>query len=316
MKTEKIVWGLLFVFIGAIFLLDNYHVIDFYWRSVWRLWPLLLVVIGANMLFNRDNNKYGPVIAGVITLVALSIIAYQGTRPVGEQHKWLFHYNMDEDGDTSSINGENFRGSSIFSEPFSATRRAKLNIKGGATSYSLRDTTANLFVANVSQNSGAYTLEKTTKDSMEIVTFKMKGGNRKWNMDDMDGNEAKLRINSIPVWDINLEMGAGEADFDLSAFKIENLNLKGGAASFKIKLPQPQNVTNMNVETGVAEVNIQIPSSAGCRIKVDTGLSSRDFSGFTKQSDGSYTTSNYNTSAKKILINLKGGLSDFNVSRY
>jgi hypothetical protein len=317
MKTEKIVWGLLFVFIGGIFLLDNYHVIDFYWRSVWRLWPLLLVVIGGNMLFNRDNNKYGPIIAGVITLVALSIVAYQGTRPLGEQHKWSFNYNMDEDGDTSSTDGENFSGSSIFSEPFAATtQRAELNIKGGATSYSLKDTTANLFVANVSQNSGAYTLEKTTRDSMEVVTFKMKGGNRKWHMDDMDANEANLRINSIPVWDINLEMGAGEADFDLSTFKIENLKLKGGAASFKIKLPEPQNVTNMNVETGVAEVDIQIPSSAGCRIKVDTGLSSRDFSGFTKQSDGSYTTSNYNTSAKKIIINLKGGLSDFNVSRY
>ena len=320
MKTEKIVWGLLFVFVGTVFLLDNYNVVDFYWRSVWKLWPLLFVVTGATMLFNSENNKYGGLIAGVITLFALAIIAYQGTRPLGEQHKWSYKYDWEDKDSTNSKNDTGYSESNTFSEPFLATtRRAELNIKGGATSYSLENTTAQLFEASVSQNYGAYTLEKSNRDSVEIVTFRMRDRNdrrRKWNMDDMDMNEAKLSLNKNPVWNINLEMGAGSANFDLTEFKIDDLTLKGGAASFKIKLPEPQNVTNMNVETGVAEVNIRIPESAGCRIKVETGLSSRDFSGFTKQSDGSYTTSNYDSSAKKIMINLKGGLSEFNVNRY
>ncbi|WP_026898879.1 LiaF transmembrane domain-containing protein [Daejeonella oryzae] len=316
MKTEKIVWGLLFVFIGAIFLLDNYNVIDFYWRSVWRLWPLMFIVIGTNMLFNKDDNKYGPIIAGLITLFALALITYQGTRPLSEQHKWSFKYDTDDEENNSSSD-KDLGGANLFSEPFSAsTSRAELNIKGGATSYNLNDTTSNLFDASVSQNSGAYTLEKSSRDSMEILTFRMRDRKGNWNMKGMDGNDADLKLNTKPVWNINLEMGAGTADFDLTAFKINDVKLKGGAASFKIKMPEPLTISNVDVETGVAEVEISIPTSAGCRIKVETGLSSRDFSGFTKQSDGSYITSNYDSSAKKIMINLKGGLSEFNVNRY
>ncbi len=317
MKTEKIVWGLLFVFIGSMFLLDNYNVIDFYWRSVWRLWPLIFVVIGANMLFNRQGNKSGPLIAGGITLIALAVVAFQGTRKDIGDSKWSYRYDTDENNNEDfEMGDESFGKGSMFSEPFNATtQRAELNIQGGATTYLLEDSTNNLFDANVKNNGANFGLEKTSRDSMEVLTFKMRGKNKNWKIDSK-GNDVVMKMNSAPVWDINLEMGAGTAEFDLTPFKVQNLNLKGGAASFTVKLPEPQNTMDVNVETGVAEVNIRLPKSVGSRIKVDTGLSSRDFSGFTKQADGTYTTDNYNSAAKKINVNLKGGLSDFNVSRY
>ena len=146
----------------------------------------------------------------------------------------------------------------------------------------------------------------------------MRDKNKKkdWRMDDMEGNEVKIRLNSNPIWDINLEVGAGESIFDLSAFKIQSLRVKGGVASYKIKLPEPVTIMDVTADTGVAEVNIKVPEAAACRIIIDSGLSSRDFSGFDKQADGSYQTSNYSTSTKKINIHLQGGLSSFEVSRY
>jgi hypothetical protein len=66
----------------------------------------------------------------------------------------------------------------------------------------------------------------------------------------------------------------------------------------------------------VANVEIEVPESSGCRIVVDSGLSSKDFIGFIKQSDGTYETSNYDTAANRINISLKGGLSSFEVSKY
>jgi hypothetical protein len=72
----------------------------------------------------------------------------------------------------------------------------------------------------------------------------------------------------------------------------------------------------VTIETGVSNVEIDVPSESGCRIVVDSGLSSKDFIGFIKQSDGSYQTSNYSTAAKKIIISLQGGLSSFEVKKY
>jgi hypothetical protein len=139
---------------------------------------------------------------------------------------------------------------------------------------------------------------------------------RNWRMDDMDGNEVKIKLNSNPLWNINLEVGAGETIFDLSGYKIESLRLKGGVASYKLKLPEPVAIMDVTADTGVADVNIKVPEASACRITIDSGLSSKDFSGFEKQSDGSYQTSNYGSSPKKINIYLKGGLSNFEVSRY
>jgi hypothetical protein len=316
MKTEKVIWGLILIFIGSVFLLSNFGVINFYWGSVWRFWPIIFILIGANMLFSRLNSSTGSILSVSLTLIALIFIGYQGTRP---NHSTLgrswFRFDHNDNDNVSKKSAD--WSSNTFTEPFTSNiTRAELNINGGATSYRLDDSTANLFDAEVKQQYGNYTLEKTSRDSVEVLNFRMRNKKQKWNMDDMDGNEVRIKLNTQPLWNINVEMGAGETDFDLSSYKVQNLTLKGGAASFKVTLPEPETTTNVRVETGVAEVVIKVPEASACRITVDTGLSSKDFSGFQKQADGSYQTANYSAALNKIVINLKGGLSSFEVQRY
>ena len=287
MKTEKVIWGLIFIFIGAVFLLNNFGVIDFYWGSVWRFWPIIFILIGANMLFSRLNGSTGSILSISLTLIALLFLGYQGTRePEHRMGRSWFKFDHDWDNDSRDTAGSstNWTSSNTFTELYSpGTQRAELNINGGATSYKLDDTTSNLFNAEVKKNYGDYTLEKTTRDSVEVLNFKMRNKKQKWNMDDMDGNEVEIQLNSNPLWDINVEMGAGETKFDLTSYKVANLELHGGAASFNVKLPEPVTTTNVTVETGVAEVNIKVPEASACRITVDSGLSSKDFIGFNKQ---------------------------------
>ncbi|HEY1025952.1 MAG TPA: hypothetical protein VGE26_12350, partial [Sphingobacteriaceae bacterium] len=267
---------------------------------------------GAEMLFARSKRSSGPWIAGVITLAVLVFVGYYGsTHPPANGGKWHFEWN---DNDGEEVSKATRRNS--FSEPFiSSIQKAELNISGGATSYNLSDSTTNLFDAEIAQRFGKYSLTKSSRDSMEVLHFKMNGKQRIRSGSNFRTNKATLRLNSNPVWNINVEMGAGKTDFDLSQFKVANLALKGGAASFEVKLGDLHN-TDVNVETGVAEVELSVPSGVGCRIEVETGLSSKDFAGFTKQDDGSYITENYASSVKKINILMKGGVSDFKVRRY
>jgi hypothetical protein len=315
MKTENFIWGLVLVFVGAILLLDNFDVIDFYWRSVWRLWPLVLIISGANIVFSGSSSKVTAGISIVITTAALGFIAYYGTRWPGEEKRWAWDH---DERRSERRENHSITASSSFSEPYENTvHRATLNIAGGATVYTLEDTTSNLFDADVNNKWGYYSLQKVTQDSVEILNFKMRNHGKPWNMDDdNDGNKVVMRLNANPLWDINLETGAGKTEFDLTPFRINNLKVKGGAASFDVKLGEPEDVTHVVAETGVAEIKIAVPSSVGCKIEVKSGLSSRNFEGFTQQGDGSFTTSNYNSSSKKININLSGGLSEFVVDRY
>jgi hypothetical protein len=313
MKTEKIIWGLIFIFIGTVFMLDNFNVINFYWGSVWRFWPIIFILIGANMLLSRFANKTtAPIFAASITLLVLAFIGYQGSIP-REDSGWV-HFKFDNKrGDRNT----SWSDASVFSEPYTGSKAATLNIQGSATVYQLEDSTSMLFQADVKEISGGYSLEKTTNDSVDVLNFRKRDRNgRGFKMDDMETNETRLSLNKNPVWDITVEMGAGETDFNLENFKVRRLKFEGGAASFQAKIGSKLPLTDVAVETGVASVEIEVPRESGCRIVVDSGLSSKDFNGFAKQADGSYKTSNYDSAVNKVEISLKGGLSSFEVRKY
>lgn len=310
MKSERIIWGLVLVFVGSILLLDNFGVIDFYWRSVWRFWPLILILSGLNLVFARA--KENPIVKTLLilaTLFILGFVAYVGTT----QTYYKPWFSQSDEADTEPESPKN----STFSEPFNpATTKAELHIEGGATSYELNESTADLFEAKVQRAYGKYTLSKTSTDSVEVLTFKMQGKNQHWDLDKAKGNRVKLFLNTQPIWSVFLDMGAGKADFDFSAYQLQNLTIKGGAAAFDVKLGQPLQTTQVTVETGVSEVSILVPETAACQITCDGGLTSKSFKNFDKKSDGVYETPNFNRATNKITIKLNGGLSAFKVKRY
>lgn len=313
MKSDKIVWGLVLLFVGVILLLDNFGVIDFYWGSVWRLWPLLLIIWGVQLLFSGKKYASGPWIVAGITLAILIFAGLYGATHVPEDSRWMKNFEW--------RGPERHRPAPFkinrFSEPYtSSIHRAELNIEGGATKYQLEDSTANLFEAEVRHRFVKYSLTRTMRDSVEVLSLRVPDSVQIRGPQNFDMNKVEMRLNTGPLWDVNLKMGAGKADFDLSKFKIAALKIEGGAASFHIKLGEKQLSSNVFVHTGVSEVNISVPASAGCRIKVDSGLSSTTFDGFDKQENGTYITSNYKSASKKIQINLAGGVSDFEVNRY
>lgn len=157
-------------------------------------------------------------------------------------------------------------------------------------------------------------MKNETMDSVRTLSFKM-NGKGSWNVGD-GGNNVDLMLNTAPVWEIHVNMGAGEVDFDLSAFKVREFSFDGGAAALDVKLGSALPVTDVKVKTGIADVKINIPEGSGCRIRAKTGLSSKEFTGFVKKADGLFETANYGTSTHKIFINLDGGLSSFEVKRY
>jgi uncharacterized membrane protein HdeD (DUF308 family) len=49
-RKDPLVWGIILIVVGAIFFLENFN-IDV-WNTVWRLWPVILIVWGALKLYN------------------------------------------------------------------------------------------------------------------------------------------------------------------------------------------------------------------------------------------------------------------------
>ncbi|MGV8879679.1 MAG: LiaI-LiaF-like domain-containing protein [Sphingobacteriaceae bacterium] len=322
MRTDRSFPGIFFIFFGVIFLLNNFGYIDFNWENLFHYWPVFLIIVGVNLVLANNRSPWVIALKLIAIVGGLFFIVFGGFRqPENRIFGWRTNpfggQRDDNTGRDSRVTKVEGRGN--FSEPFrSETKLARLNISGGATKYELNESTTDLFKAETHEFYGSYTLRHSRVDSVEVLDFNMNNANnkRRWDFNKAKSNKAVLQINANPEWEININTGAAELDFDLSKFKINKLQIQGGAASFDIKLGEPVRNTQVEIETGVSEIELKVPENVGCQIITATGLSSKDFKGFTSKEDNRYETENFDTASRKIFIHLKGGVSEFKVKRY
>ncbi|MGY3054754.1 hypothetical protein ACVWYG_002963 [Pedobacter sp. UYEF25] len=325
MKLNRLIWGILLLFIGAILLLQNFNVIHFYWGNIWRFWPMLLIIFGVNILFNKSNSNTGQIISIVLLLGTLSFLFFRGQQPKNSGDEFTKHLNFNSDGnnfnfdeDDNADDTSNAVNQLSFSEPMvptDSTKETILNISGGGISFNLDGNTEALFDAKVKNKRNNFSLNKMITDSITELNFKMLDKNNKFNFGE-GGNNVDFKLNKAPIWTIDMKLGAGESDLDFENFKVRTFTFNGGASALKLKFGALLPIADVVVKSGVADIKIEIPQTVGCRITAKTGLSSKDFDGFDNIGDGIYQTSNYNSSTKKIFIKLDGGLSSFEVDRY
>jgi hypothetical protein len=310
MKLDRIMWGIVLLFIGSVLLLENFDIIDFHWGSVWRFWPIFLIIAGVNILFSKSKSPVGGYISLGVLVLMLSLLFYRGIQTPERDKNRSFNMEFNDDDDSRTSKVESF----VLPYDDAPGMKTVLNISGGGTSYHLIGATDSLFNARAETRGGSFGLNSVITDSLRTVTFKM-SNTKNWNMGE-GGNDINIQLNTKPMWEMHLNMGAGEINFDLSPYQVREFNFDGGAASLDIKFGDKLPITDVRVKTGVADVKLNVPSNSGCRITTKSGLSSKDFEGFTKMKNGTYETSNYATSTKKIFISLNGGLSNFEVKRY
>jgi hypothetical protein len=328
MKSNKIMPGVILVLLGALFLLHNYNVINFHWGNVFTLWPVFLIMGGVNLVLANNREVWATAVKVAVVVGCFCLLVFV---PNHKNYFWNHHngnWNFsdhdfdnddDDDSDTTSSKGViKVEGATTYSEPYAAViKTARLNISGGASEYTIKDTTGELFNAVTKEFYNKYDYTHSLDSGTFVANLKMrdqKGKDFHWDSDKM--NSAVIKLNTAPVWDISVKTGASALDFDLEKFKIRNLTINGGAASFEVKLGQPLTTTNVEVNTGVSGVTIQIPKDAACSIVTSSGLSSNDFEGFTDKGNSHYETPGFDAAKNKMYIKLKGGLSGFEVKRY
>jgi hypothetical protein len=332
MRNDKLIPGTILVIIGVLFLLDNFGYIDFSWFAFIRLWPILLVIGGVNLVFAHNKTNTATAIKVGVLIAGMAILIYNGLGHHNYKERgWRnafnhFEYNDDDDDKDTSDNitiGAN--GTGRYVESYKPEiKEAVLNINGAATHYIIKDTTNNLFEGDTKGLSGLYNLKINSDSTSETLDFDMNGDNNHhhhgFNFTFGNGhgksNTAFIKLNSAPEWEINVKAGAAKIDFDLTQFKIKNLKIRSGAADFDIKMGQPTAETNLDVSTAASNIIISVPKTAAVHITTKTALSQKSIDGFNSVSDNEYESANFDKAANKMYIKINGGISDFKVNRY
>ena len=307
MKAENIIWGLVLVLIGVLFILKNLDIIYFSWHGIWRLWPLVLVLIGVVILPIKEGYKIALTLV-VLAIGAVFLIAYSGDDDWND--RWLFSHK-DKSDEPAKVEVDQ-----MISEAYDTTiNAAVLSFDAAAGNFRIEQTTTELFEFEREGNLGRYNYSiKDLGDKTEI-NIELEGKDQKVIRGDLK-NQVRMKLNPNPEWDLNVDVGAASIDMDLTEFRIRQLNIDGGASSVNIRIGALQDDCKIKINSGASSINIKIPEAFACEVNTSTVLSSKDLPGFNKVSGGTYVTPDFADKTKNITIDVEAAVSSLTVDRY
>ncbi len=93
---KKIILGLSLIYIGVISLLNNLGYISFHWLNIFRLWPVILLFAGINILLRNKKNDMISIIKLIIFSIVLIIATYIGLKPY-QSNNSHFYWEFNDD---------------------------------------------------------------------------------------------------------------------------------------------------------------------------------------------------------------------------
>lgn len=275
---------LILIALGVVFLLGNLgYLPPISIRAVAGLWPLILVLVGIEILFARRE----PLLALGLQLVAIAL----GVALVAGQPPGLF----------ASVG---------------ATSSQEVVARDGATSLDLRVSgVAGEFVVS----GGASALVDVRSEGGEIrVRTERDGGRAEVRVDpagafdifafDRGGSSAEVRVASdVPVR-VQLEGAAGDFRLDMSEMRVTSVDVEVGAADLVVVLPRPQGEIPVRIEAGAAKVTIEVPDGIEARVSVTGGAVSLDSDNARLvAAGGAAQTAGYAGSLARVIVTVEAG---------
>lgn len=293
--SSDLLWGGMFLLAGVLLLLGSLGVINIYLSEIWRLWPIIIIMVGLSILSLRGWAAVAVYGVSALVIGALVFVTLTGA--------------LKNDDD---ISRETFN---ITSESDDIQNMA-LSIEAGAGSINVSSADSGTMAEGESRGSNTQLRTNVTTDG---ETQKVRLSQRRdggW-MGPGSFSNLDIRLNKDLPTDLEIDAGASSINADLSDIKLRSLLVDSGASSIDLKLGDKLDNSEITIDTGASSVSVRVPRDSGIKLVLDAGLSSRDLpSDYEKLDDKTYQSSNYDDADKKITINVDMGISSFKLSTY
>ncbi len=310
-RRGSLVGPLILILIGGILLLQNLgYLSPRVWLELWRLWPLVLVLIGVELMFGY-RIRGGMLALTVIGLVAIGLLAVSAS---------------DRSASGTFV-------SRTFAQTSQGASQANVTVRFGAGDLSVgqledrsRDQLASMTY------DGPSSLDPTAHYSVVGGVGRLdyqvnsRGGFFGTPFDTRSG-APRMTIGLAPdvPLTLNLQTGAANTDLDLTGLRVTNLDLSTGATSTQIHLPRAAGLTVVRASSGAATLTFDVPPGVAAQIRHQGGLSTLnvDQTRFARVDSGQgqpgvagnsmYRSPDYDSAANRVDITLETGVSTVNV---
>lgn len=286
-----LVGAVILIGLGVAFLLNNMGILSVNWLGLLRFWPVLLILVGLDVLLGR-RSLIGQLILAVLGLAIVIGVIYLASGTA-----------VSADAITRPI-----------SQPLGEVEELDVTLQLGAFATN---------ITTLSDSNMAVSGDYTTDPQLELsVDYDDSGSTGKLEIsqeDDMvfplpgNGNfsgELNLGLtDNIPV-KLEVNAGAGDLDLDLTGLNLTSLDLNLGAGQLTLLLPE-QGDFDVSVGGGVGDIQVTVPDSLDARIDIDSAIVGRTIDNrFEKRDDSLWQSSGYDGADNRVKLEIDAAVGN------
>lgn len=312
-RNPSFFWPILLIGVGIVLLLSNlgYLAVD-PWPVLFNFWPVILIVIGLDIIFGRRGTA-GAVIGLILGLalvggmIALLFMAptlatsYPSWfRPIGD-----FSFGM------PPANMQLKTARVVHPLADATAAQVQLDFPAGQGSISALADSANLIEADISyygdlidEYSSGNPPRVRIGERLSGVSFSRSAEN--W----------RVGLNPRPDLTLNLNVGSGSHNFDLTGLKLKALDLNHGSGSTSLTLPQAGQYS-FRIDSGSGSVDVRAPQGVAVRVEYTIGSGDVRAPGLNRVSGGNrsgvYESQGFSQSGLYVIVNINLGSGSITV---
>jgi cell wall-active antibiotic response 4TMS protein YvqF len=304
-RRGGVVGPLILIFLGSVFLLENTgYLPPNFWVNLWRLWPLILVLVGIELLLAHRVPWPALALLGAVVLVCGAVVTNWNVGTSGSGPSTTRSVQTNLEGASQAAVTVRFGAGQLNVGPIEEPQPnelATMTYQGPAE------------LAPVPRyqrvNGGVGQLEYQTNG--RPGTFPFSGGR--------SDNTARADLNfapNVPITSFVVQTGATEAHLDLSTLRVSAIDMSIGAATAWVRLPEAAGSTTAHISGGASTITLEIPQGVAAQIQLRGGLSTLniDQTRFPQVGDNQYRSPDYATAQNKVDITLETGVSTIQVN--
>jgi hypothetical protein len=292
-RRISLVGPTILVGLGVILLLNNLGYLNWGFWEVARLWPILLIAAGLEILLGHRSlwASVGAALVVLVLIVGGVVLVGQGESVVGRGGEAIVLGYPRERATSASIqlDPDVTRLSIDALDDASELATATIRLRGDEQ----------LDERYVAGDQARLTLASRTAVPRSFVGLDRHAS---W----------QVGLNPDVALDLSVDLGVGEAAIDLSRLIIEEARIDFGVALVEVKLPDMGN-TVLSIDGGVGTIRINVPEDLGVRIIADAGLVTRDVPPNFTRVGNTYTSPGYERADTRATVTVNLGVGTITV---
>ncbi len=302
-RPPSFFWPLVLIGTGVMLLLSNLGYLPWEsWNIVWRLWPLLLVALGIDVLFGR-RSMFGTIVSGLLILALIG----------GAVVVVLFAQNIP--GLTELAQSPAVRIRHI-EYPLGNVESAEVAIDWTSMPChlgALRDS-SNLIEGDIAYRGELIFDVNVRNDQADVMLDSHFSGPWFWpsGFSNRENHRWDVKLSPDVSLDLTLDVGSGSCDLDLSDLQVSDLFLDVGSGSVDLALPD-DSTFEAGIEGGSGSLVITLPEGVGAQVVLESGSGSfRPDERFRlvrgeRDDDGVWETDDFDTAEHTIELRIDQG---------